>query len=133
MARTARRYEDNNSLLFWQFCIMLMIIRKAACQKDDPGFYFCLRYLHFNPKYLCLNSSPRRDSNECTLSYETLPCAREWIFTLWCSQMYSIEFCSKCSLKRSFCTLLPQWIQLWQRSSETEKILSNQAWTSDNC
>lgn len=74
------RHEDNNNLLSWYFCIMLMIIRKAMCQEDYPGCCFCLRQLRFNPKYLCLNLSPRRDSNESTLSYETLRCAGEWIF-----------------------------------------------------
>lgn len=82
------RHEDNNSLLASYFCIMLMIVRKAMCQEDYPAFYCCLRYLRFNPEYLCLNSNPRRDSNESTLSYETLTCASEWIFMLWCSQTH---------------------------------------------
>lgn len=93
------RHEDNNSLLSLYFCIMLMIVRKAMCQEDYPAFYFCPRYLRFNPKYLCLNSNPKRDSNDSTLSYERFPCVSEWIFTLrWSStarapERYSSVLC----------------------------------------
>lgn len=66
------RYRDNNSLFSLYFCIMLMIIKTATCQEGYPAFYYCLRYLHSNPEYLCLNTNPRRHSNESTLSLETL-------------------------------------------------------------